>query len=104
MKGFIIDYGNLNHLLRLSCRECKWIPDQRLTVGVFRAHCKEEHGSPDVGLDLVPVCKCGTIMNATGETKPTGGGTKDYFECPKCGSVGFVKKDGKPNSFTECMT
>lgn len=91
-----IDLGNITQNLRLWCHECKWLPPDDLQMALVEAHYGMEHpGAEKITLDMLPVCVCGKPMEST-RTRPTGGGFKDYFSCPACGSTGFViRKDSK---------
>jgi hypothetical protein len=87
------DLGNLASRLRLWCHHCRWLPPEDMEMALVQAHYGLEH--PDAGkitLDLKPACPCGDPMEHT-ETRPTGGGFKDYFTCPACGSTGWAKRD-----------
>lgn len=91
-----IDLGNITRNLRLWCRECKWLPPGDLQMALVEAHYGMEHPDAEkITLDMLPVCVCGKPMEST-VTRPTGGGFKDYFSCPACGSTGFaIRKDSK---------
>lgn len=84
--------GNLANRLRLWCRRCNWLPPEDMEMALVEAHYGLEHpGAEKLALDLAPRCDCGDRMDHT-ETKPTGGGFKDYFRCPGCGAKGFAKR------------
>lgn len=88
-----IDLGNITSSLRLRCHECKWLPPDDLEMSLVEAHYGMEHPAAEkITLDLVPVCACGEAMGLT-HTRPTGGGFKDYFQCPADGNTGFARRD-----------
>lgn len=86
------DLGNLVRTLRLQCSACEWVPTKDMRVDHARLHFQVEHDTDQVTLEMVPVCTCGAVMEHT-ESRPTGGGFKDYVKCPACGNTGFVKRD-----------
>ena len=90
------DLGNLNSRLRLECRFCQWVPPEGMQMAIVQAHFDMDHDTGVVHLNLVPACTCGASMEHT-ESRPTGGGSKDYFRCSADGSTGFVvSQDGRP--------
>ena len=87
------DIGNRNASMRLQCQRCGWPPPEDATMEAVLLHMQVEHDTDEVKLDLVAVCTCGAAMTHT-ETRPAGGGFKDYMSCPACGNTGHVKRDG----------
>ena len=86
------DLGNRNASLRLQCKPCGWVPPEGMAMEGVQLHFQVDHDTDAVTLDLVPVCTCGEAMTVT-ESRPTGGGTKDYVACGVCGNIGFIKRD-----------
>lgn len=89
------DLGNLNDSLRLQCKHCGHRPPEDSAIEAFALHCQIEHDTDKVELDLVAVCTCGAAMTHT-QTRPAGGGFKDYVTCPACGNTGHIKREGEP--------
>lgn len=90
------DLGNITRRLRLECKRCQWVPPTDMQMAVVEAHFDVDHDTGNIELNLVPACTCGTTMEHTG-SRPTGGGSKDYFRCPADGNTGFaLRKDGQP--------
>lgn len=90
-----IDLGNVTSSLRLRCHECEWLPPDDLQMALAEAHYGIEHPDAEkITLDLLPVCLCGKVMQST-HSRPTGGGSKDYFQCPEDGNTGYVKRTGE---------
>ena len=89
------DLGKLNDSLRLACKQpCGWRPPEGMTMRDAQLHFQVEHDTDEVTFDLVTVCSCGAAMDHT-ESKPTGGGFKDYVKCPACGNTGHLKRDAR---------
>lgn len=86
------DLGNRNAHMRLQCSRCSvaW-PDSTKQEAVL-LHMQVEHDTDEVRLNLVAVCTCGEAMTFT-ESRPTGGGIKDYMVCGVCGNTGYVRRD-----------
>ena len=87
------DLGNLNRTLRLQCSPCGWVPPADMRMDHAQLHFQVEHDTDEVKLEMVAVCTCGAVMEHT-QSRPTGGGFKDYVKCPACGNTGFLKRDG----------
>lgn len=83
------DLGNVAPAMRLQCKPCGWAPPPDMQMEGVQLHFQVDHDTDDVTLDLVAVCSCGEAMALT-ESRPTGGGTKDYFKCGVCGNTGHV--------------
>jgi hypothetical protein len=84
--------GNRNASMRLQCKTCGWpLPDD-MTMQDARLHFQVDHDTDAVALDLVAVCICGEAMTVT-DSRPTGGGTKDYLTCGVCGNTGYVRRE-----------
>lgn len=81
------DLGNRASSMRLQCKRCLWVPPEDATMEAVQLHVQVEHDTDEVALDLVAACSCDAAMTVT-ESRPTGGGTKDYLECPECGNTG----------------
>lgn len=88
------DLGNLNGRLALKCKLCPWRPADATVMEAVLLHMNVEHDTDQVALDMVAVCSCGSTMEF-GETRPTGGGFKDYVVCEECGNTGYIKRDGE---------
>lgn len=86
------DIGNRNASMRLQCHFCGWVPPSDMPMEGAQLHFQVEHDTDEVKFDLVAVCACGAAMEHT-ETRPTGGGFKDYMHCPACGNTGYVRRD-----------
>lgn len=86
------DLGCLNGSLELQCKLCDYRPRRRTKVEAVALHCQVEHDTAELAMDLVAVCACGASMEHA-ETRPTGGGFKDYVRCPACGSTGYIRRD-----------
>lgn len=86
------DLGCLNSTLTLQCKHCDHRPDEKSVVEAFALHCQVEHDTDDYRFDLVAVCTCGAAMTHA-ESRPTGGGFKDYVTCPACGNTGYIKRE-----------
>lgn len=85
------DLGNLSRALKLKCKLCPWIPPEDSKLEASQLHFQVEHDQDEVQYALVAFCTCGTSMTHT-ETRPTGGGFKDYLRCDACGNTGFIKR------------
>lgn len=88
------DLGNRASSMRLQCHQCSWVPPDDMEMQHARLHFQVDHDTDDVKLDLVAVCTCGEAMAVT-DSRPTGGGVKDYLECSICGSTGYVRRGEK---------
>jgi hypothetical protein len=88
----VADLGNRNASMRLQCNACGWPLPDGMTMEAALLHFQVEHDTDEVKLDLVPACTCGEAMTHT-DSRPTGGGMKDYFECGVCGSTGHVRRE-----------
>lgn len=77
--------------LVLQCKHCGHRPPADSVMEAFVLHCEVEHDIDTVAMDLVAVCTCGTTMTLTG-VAPTGGGFRDWYECPACGNTGSIKR------------
>jgi hypothetical protein len=86
------DLGNRNDSMRLQCQPCGWRPPEDMKVEAVLLHMQVEHDTDEIRLDLVAVCSCGEAMTIT-ESRPTGGGFKDYAVCGVCGNTGYVRRD-----------
>ena len=86
------DIGNRNASMSLQCEHCKWLPPDGATMEAVQLHMQVEHDTDEVKLNLVAVCTCAAVMEHT-ESRPTGGGFKDYMLCPACGNTGYVKRE-----------
>lgn len=86
------DLGNRNASLRLQCQPCGWVPPEGMQMEGVLLHFQVDHDTDDVKLDLVPVCTCGEAMTIT-DTRPTGGGMKDYLSCGVCGNTGHLRRE-----------
>lgn len=86
------DLGRLNNSLTLQCKHCAYRPPANSVIEAFALHTEVEHDTDSYELDLVPVCSCGAAMTHT-ETRPTGGGFKDYVRCEACGNTGHLIRE-----------
>jgi len=86
------ELGNRRSSMRLQCKPCGWVPPAGMQMEGVLLHFQVEHDTDEVTLDLVAACACGEAMTFT-QSRPTGGGTKDYFECGVCGSTGWVRRE-----------
>ena len=86
------DLGNRGASMRLQCKPCGWVPPADMTMQDARLHFQVDHDTDKVTLDLVAVCSCGEAMTHT-ESRPTGGGMKDYLVCGVCGNTGYVRRE-----------
>lgn len=87
------DLGNRHASMRLQCQRCGWVPPEGATMEAVLLHMQVDHDTDEVKLELVAVCSCGATMTHT-ESKPTGGGFKDYVKCGACGNTGhLLRKD-----------
>lgn len=87
-----MELGNLASRMRLECKPCgERFPDDTRMEAV-QLHCQVEHDTDEVILNLVATCSCAAAMELV-NSRPTGGGMKDYFRCPACGNTGFTKRD-----------
>lgn len=86
------DLGCVNESLALKCHLCDYRPAAKSVVEAFLLHCQVEHATDTVAMDLVAVCRCDSVMLQV-RSRPTGGGFKDYVECPDCGNTGYIKRD-----------
>lgn len=82
--------------MRLQCKPCGWVPPDDMPMEGAQLHFQVEHDSDEVKFDLVAARSCGAAMEHT-ETRPTGGGFKDYMRCPACGNTGYVRRDEVTN-------
>ena len=83
--------GNRGSFMRLQCRLCGWLPPEDMEMGHVQLHFQVEHDTDLETFDLVAACSCGAAMTVT-ETRPTGGGFKDYLACGACGNKGHVRR------------
>ena len=95
------DLGNRSREMTLTCnagkaestgKRCRYTPPDGMRLGEVQRHYQAEHGTDEVTFDLVVKCSCGGEMAVT-DTRPTGGGVKDYVLCGDCGNTGFIKRD-----------
>jgi hypothetical protein len=86
------DLGNRNASMRLQCHRCGWYPPEDTLMEAVKLHFEVEHDTDEIRLELVGVCSCGEAMTIT-ESRPTGGGTKEYLECGVCGNTGHLRRD-----------
>lgn len=86
------DLGNRNASMRLQCNPCGWVPPASMKLEGALLHNQVEHDRDDVKFDLVAVCTCGETMTIT-DSRPTGGGVKDYLECGVCGNTGYLRRE-----------
>ncbi len=89
------DLGNIGARLRLQCKYCDWIPPENAVMEAVALHCQVDHDTSEIALDMVAVCSCGASMTLT-ESRPTGGGMKDYMGCPACGNTGHLIRRDTP--------
>ena len=85
------DLGNRNTSMRLQCQPCGWVPPEDMTMEGAQLHFQVEHDTDEVKFELVAVCTCGAAMKHT-ETRPMGGGFKDYMTCEACGNTGHITR------------
>ncbi len=85
------DIGNRNAHMRLQCQPCGWVPPDKMQMEGVLLHFQVDHDTDQVHLELVAVCTCGEAMTHT-ESRPTGGGFKDYMRCGVCGNTGHVSR------------
>lgn len=85
--------------LVLKCKLCEYTPDPASTMGEFEMHFKLEHsevvdsdGNPDIAMELLPLCLTHNTFLRFIESRPTGGGFKDYFYCPVDNAETFIKR------------
>jgi hypothetical protein len=83
------EIGKRNASMRLQCQACGWPPPEDATMEAVLLHFQVDHDTDEVKMDLVGVCSCGAAMDVT-DTRPTGGGFKDYMKCGACGNTGHV--------------
>ena len=74
--------------MALACLPCKWIIPEDITIGVLAAHFEAEHQTTEVTVELVVVCRCGTIMNFEGSLAG-----RDTFGCPQCQRSRTIRRD-----------
>lgn len=86
------DLGNRATSMRLQCKTCRWVPPDDMVMEGAQLHFQVDHDTDEITLDLVAVCSCGEAMTHTG-SRPTGGGTKDYFRCGICGNTGHIYRE-----------
>ena len=77
--------------MALKCYYCDYRPPLQSEQQEFDLHVRLEHDGEKLHLDLVAVCPCGTVMCFV-KSSITGGGFKDWFECPREGNTGFVRR------------
>lgn len=78
--------------LRLECHHCHWTPPTDMTMQIVQMHFNMDHENGPMTMDLAAVCSCGETMTFV-ESRPTGGGHKDYFRCEVCDNTGALKRD-----------
>ena len=78
--------------LMLECHICHWRPPEDMTMQVAAMHFQYDHDTEEIRMDLSAVCTCGETMTLT-ETRPTGGGFKDWFCCGVCGNIGWIGRE-----------
>ena len=86
------DIGNRAGTMRLQCQPCGWVPPEDMQLEGVQLHFQVEHDMDEVKFALVPVCTCGAAMTVT-DSRPTGGGIKDYLECGACGNTGYIRRE-----------
>jgi hypothetical protein len=86
------ELGSRNNYMRLQCKHCPWVPPETMKMEGALLHFQVEHDTDQVHLELVAVCSCGAAMAVT-ESRPTGGGIKDYLKCGACGNAGHLRRD-----------
>ena len=84
--------GNRNASMRLQCNPCGWVPPTGMTMQDAQLHWQVDHDTDKVKFDLVAVCTCGEAMTVT-DSRPTGGGIKDYLSCGVCGNTGHLRRE-----------
>lgn len=75
--------------MALACKVCGHRPAPDSVMEATLLHFQVDHDTDQIEFDLVAVCDCGAAMKLT-ESRPTGGGFKDWFVCPACGAEGYV--------------
>lgn len=78
--------------LLLECAECGHRPPPDSVQEALLLHFQVEHDTDKIHMNLSAVCTCGKTMTFV-ETKPTGGGVRDWFRCDADGNEGFVFRD-----------
>lgn len=86
------DLGNRNASMRLQCGTCGWVPLEGMRIDEAALHFAVDHDTDKVAFELVAVCTCGEVMTHT-ESRPTGGGFKDYLLCGVCGNTGYIRRE-----------
>lgn len=86
------DLGNRCSSLRLQCKHCGWPAPDGMTIRDAQLHFQVDHDTDEVKFDLAPVCTCGEVMAVT-DSRPTGGGVKDYLRCGACGNTGYLRRE-----------
>jgi len=88
----VSDLGNRASSMRLQCHACGWIPPENMTIRDAQLHFQVEHDTDEIKFDLVAACACGEAMTVT-DSRPTGGGIKDYLTCGVCGNTGYIRRE-----------
>lgn len=84
------DIGNRSAYMSMRCLDHNWPVPAEGTAKALQLHVAAYHeGEATFAAELVAVCTCKEIMKVT-STKPTGGGLKDWLECPACGNTGHA--------------
>lgn len=86
------DLGARNRAMRLVCKRCPWIPPETMVMEGILLHFEVEHDTDQPELTLEAACTCGAGMTIT-DSRPTGGGIKDYLRCGACGNTGYVRRN-----------
>ena len=88
-----MNIGSRNASMRLQCNPCGWAPPDSMQMEGALLHNQVEHDRDDVKFERVAVCTCGEAMTVS-ESRPTGGGIKDYLVCGVCGNIGHLTRKG----------
>jgi hypothetical protein len=63
----------------LACVHCRFRFPMDITTGVMAAHFQTEHGTDEVKVELVVVCRCDEVMTLTRTA-----GQRHFYDCPGC--------------------
>lgn len=88
-------HNTVKPVLMMECKLCDYRPPETSTMGEFEMHFRLEHEGADVAMRLSAVCPDHATTMEHIESKPTGGGFKDWFRCPTADCTGFIKRNGE---------
>lgn len=91
----VAELPKLPNDLALVCAECRWRPDEPVTVGVLQAHAQTEHSRDAVPMELVVFClRCDVEMPHRRSMTRRDGTVLHWHDCPRCHRTRRVVQKG----------